>query len=171
MSELHLIVNFDKKEYLNPEDFADPSNVRHFSDGGRGGVMQAFAFLMEKPTRQGLSSLSERCEPSQETYLFGEKLTKIELGGADVWFKSPPWMGRWCGDRVGIISDNEYGFDNRLLSFAEQLRAVRTALTMYYNLGTQLQEHMTRLRDRKTVSYGMPAYADDLRQQLRICRD
>jgi len=171
MSDLNLIVNFDKKEYLHPEDFADPAGIRNFAQGGHGSVMQAFAFLLDKPTRQGLSSLSERCDPVIEKSDGIEHFTTIELGTTDVWFKSPQWAGRWCGDRVGIISANEYGLDDRLLSFSEQLQATRSALMFDYNISSLLQSHMTRLQKKETVSHGMAAYEENTRQQLRICQN
>lgn len=76
MGQYHIIVDLDKKEYLNPHDFGAGTKLMEFGGSG-GGVMLGLAVLLARDNGRG---------------------------GGDLRSENPI-IGSWAGDRIEIAGD------------------------------------------------------------------
>ena len=113
MGQYHIIVNLDKKQYIQPWDFDNGAKLMEFGASGWGSAANALCVLLAEQSAQG------------------------GRGGGDMRYDNG-LVGSWAGDRITIAGDyateqDTHGFINgeTLYVYAQQ---------NYENVGMKVRE-------------------------------
>lgn len=98
MGQYHIVVNLDKKTYLNPNHLGDGLKLMEFGDGGA--TLTALAILLAKDNGRGLGDLHVAMP---ETPL--EDWEQDKCGITRVRTPHAHLVGSWSGDRITIAGD------------------------------------------------------------------
>lgn len=98
MGQYHIVVNLDKKTYLNPNHLGDGLKLMEFGDGGA--TLTALAILLAQDNGRGLGDLHVAMPdmPLEHWEKDEYNLKRVRTPHAHL-------VGSWAGDRITIAGD------------------------------------------------------------------
>lgn len=110
MGQYHIIVNLDKREFLDPSAFDDGTKVGEFSHAA-GGTLTALAMLLYGSAHDGGGFFRLNFKgKARRTMGQAGRVPKCPAGWTRETYVNhvvdvPPVVGRWTGDRVVVVGD------------------------------------------------------------------
>lgn len=140
MGQYHIVVNLDKKTYLNPNHLGDGLKLLEFGDGGA--TLTALAILLAKDNGRGLGDLHVAMP---DTPL--EHWEKDEFNLKRVRTQHAHLVGSWAGDRItiaGDYGDNLPGREENLYYVAQrEYEDISALMRELVNCDRYLKQHFS----------------------------
>jgi hypothetical protein len=129
MGQYYLIVNVDKREYLDPHKFGEGAKLMEFGHS-QSSILLALTVLLSNGNGRGggdifsskFQEAQDKWEKAYRRYSDGKRKTRPRYPDEKKY--NEPWIGHWAGDRIVVAGD--YGEPLRWIEDAtdEQLQEV-----------------------------------------------